>query len=232
MHNKFFKNYINLKDKNLKWYNLNFYYVATITMIVAMIIGYFTIKPYAPNSFWNIYVVSFTHVNAVHITFNVIMLVLLSLLLERHFGSFTYLIMLIFIIPLANLSCFATKSFLYTYDTKWSGAGESCVNYFLFGLVLVLVAFNYREYILSKNAFIFFIPLVFFIFLSSINSNNISTPSDFFTHPSMRFMDVFYTNTAGHFAPFIVGIIIGILIFTILSTTKISDKKNRSNNGS
>lgn len=230
MKSKFFKNYINLKDKNLKWFNINLYYVATMVMIVAMVIGYFVFKAQSDpiiyhNRFWNIFLMSFAHVNTVHITFNVIMFVLLSLLLERHFGSFTYFIMLMLLIPMANLSCFGAGSLLNHYST-WAGMGESCVNYFLFGFVLVLVAFNYRKYILSKNAFIFFIPLAFFIFLSSVNSSKISSPADFFAHPSMRFMDALFTNTVGHFAPFIVGLVIGVLIFTILSTTKISNKKS------
>lgn len=231
MKNKFFKNWLNLKDKNLKWHNTNFFYVTTLAMVVGIVIGYFVFRSQADpivyqNNFWNVYLMSFAHTTAVHITFNVIMFILLSLLLERHFGSFTYLIMLIFIIPIANLTCFAATSLLFNGNVRWAGMGESCVHNFLLGFVLVVAAFNYKKYILSKNAFIFFIPLAFIILFSSVNSNNIHSPAEFFANPSMKFMDAFYTNTAGHFAPFLVGVAIGLLIYTILLTTRVGCNKN------
>lgn len=238
MENSFFKNIINLKDKELKWHNTNFFYVSTILMIIAMIIGYVIFKSQthpivAQNNFWNVYLISFNHSDIVHITFNSIMFVLLSLLLERHFGSFTYFIMLLVIIPISNIAYFAAEALLianhYDYQVTWSGCGESCVNNFLLGFVLILVAFNYKKYIMSKNAYVFFIPFAINVFLSSVNSNDILTPADFFTNPSMRFMDVFYTNTAGHFYPFLVGIIIGVLIFTILFTYKVEKNKSQVN---
>ena len=230
MNNKFFKNHINLKDKNLKWYNTNLFYISTLIMTIAIIISYVVFKSYidiitSVNNFWNVYLMTFSHGGVPHITFNIIMFILSSLLLERHFGSFTYLIMLIIIIPLANLTCFAVESFLFEYDTTWTGCGASCVTYFLLGFVCVVALFNYRKYFMSKNAFIFFIPLAINIFFSSVNSNNISSPADFFAHPSMSFMYAF-RNTSGHFATFIAGLVIGVLIFTVLSTTKISNKKS------
>ena len=233
--NNFFKGHVNLRDKNLKWHNTNFFYISTIVMVVAMVVIYSFFKSQigeiaTNHNFWNVYLMSFNHVSVVHVTFNAIMFVLLSLLLERHFGSFTYFIMLIFIIPLSNLTYFAAKALFVIGGGTWTGAGESCVNNFLLGFILVVAAFNYRKYVLSKNAFIFFIPLAIVIFLSSVNSNDVQTPADFFEHPSMRFMDVFYTNPAGHFAPFVVGIVVGLLIFTILSTTKLYNEKQQDKN--
>lgn len=226
---KFFQHFINDKDKELKWYNTNYFYAFTIVFSLILLLCYFCgnaaiTKIAEHNNFWNIYMMTFDHDGVVHVTFNVIIFVLLSLLLERHFGSFTYFIMMIFIIPLANITCFATYGLLYG-DGTWSGAGESCVNCFLLGLYLVVVAIYVKQYVLSKRAFLTFIPLGIVIFLMSVDSSVISTPQDFFAHPQMQFMHAFTSNIAGHLAPFVMGIIVAALIYTILFTNRYIYKK-------
>ena len=167
---------------------------------------------------------SFNHADTVHVTFNVIMFVLLSLLLERHFGSFTYFLMILLIIPLSNIADFATSGLLHNYTT-WTGCGESCVNCFLFGMYLVIILIYFKQYILSKRAFLSIIPLCLTIFFFSVDSNAIATPKDFFTHPKMQFMHAFSSNISGHFAPFVVGIVVTALIYLIIFTNKFVYRK-------
>lgn len=226
---KFFKNFINDKTKKLKWYNTNFFYLSTLLLATGMVIGYSIFKTQSnpitdSNNFWNVLLITFNHRDITHITFNIIMLMLISLMLERHFGSFTYLIMLICLIPIANLTYFALKSLLYNYDTEWSARGESCLNFCLIGFSLIVVAFNFKKYVMTKNAFVFFIPLAFNLFFTSVDTSHISTMEDFFAHPSMKFLMVFYNES--HYGPFFMGIIVGLLIYTIIKTTIIANKRD------
>lgn len=227
---KFFKNFLNDKCKDLKWFNTNFCYITTITFSLVLIICYFCFLPQidsiaTTNNFWNIYLMSFSHSGIVHLIFNVIMFILLSLLLERHFGSFTYFIMLILIIPLANITYFAVGVLRSPNDmTPWSGCGESCVNSFLMGMYLIVIFSHFKQYFLSKRIFLTLIPYILCIFFFSVDSSKISSPSEFFAHPSMTFMHAFRHNISGHFAPFIVGLVVSLLIYIILLTNKFHNK--------
>ncbi len=202
----------------------NYYYATTIvfSFILTICYSFFLNKidsVASTNNFWNIYLISFNHSGIIHITFNVIMFALISLLLERHFGSFVYCIMLIGVIPLSNITYFAAKSLLKP-TAKWSGCGESCVNCFLLGTYLVVISIYRKQYFMTKRIFLTLIPLALCLFFFSVNYSNISNPNQFFANPQLEFMYAFKKNVGGHFAPFIIGIIVSILIYLIAFTNK------------
>lgn len=222
----FYQNVINDKNKELKWYNSNFCYLTTIIFVGVLMLCFYMFNDKigalaTKNDIWNMYLPTFYHSDIVHVSFNAIMFALLSILLERHFGSFTYLLMLVAIIPLSNMAHYAAKGLLSaSHIALWTGCGESCVNCFLLGLYIVVAIAYFKQYILSFKAFLTFIPLALVLFFFSVDSSVISTPKEFFANPKIQFLHALTTNQTGHLAPLIVGVVVSILIYVIVLTNK------------
>ena len=153
---KFTNNVVNAKQKELRVFNKNYFFLTTILFIGAMFLTYYCFekqidKIVETNKFYNIFLMVFRHGDLGHIVGNVISFFVVSLFLERHFGSLKYLFILIFAIPLSSMAVFLISG-------HFSWIGESALNYFLYALFVTVVLFNFKSYILDKwqNLFTFF----------------------------------------------------------------------------
>lgn len=196
--NKFISHWLNPKQKAVNRWNANYFYVTSIVFILVIILTHlfanveeFLTQQGNP-TLLHMLLLSFYHNGGfIHIFGNIECFVIVSLFLERHYGSLRYLGVIIGAILLSPLLDFALTRYPAGYF------GESLVNYFLFGLFFVVVIFNYRDYILRKwqNVFVAIIT-VCIILLSSFDIN---------VHFS--FLTTFFTQNHG--SAFVLGILSG-----------------------
>lgn len=212
-------NFFNPKQKEINWFNRNFYYLTTFLFIGLMCLGYFVLKDtlaqlVAKNQYWNFILVVFRHSSVGHLVGNIISFFIISLFLERHFGSIKYFCLIIFAIPLSYVLTFLI--------THYNWVGESGLNYFLYAIFVTVIIFNFKDYVLSKwqNIFTFFIialVCVLMCFEGDVMAitNNIN---EFFKFGV--FTD-FITNSA-HYLGAIMGGVVGMFagIYSLSTTRK------------
>ena len=200
MKNKFFKNWINEKDKTLNWKNTNLFFVGTAAIIVLVLliskifeskIGEIT----ATNNFWNCFLTSFNP------NYSMIMFAACSVYLERKYGSIKLFCLVVIVIPISNIIGFAFD-FLDGDTLGWSGRGFSCVAFFVCGIFIVNLIFDFKTIFTNKFAFVFpLIVLVICVLFMCIN-----LPDAAHTHV---YFDCFgrLTENPGHYGPFAIGIV-------------------------
>lgn len=117
--------------------------------------------------------------------------------LERHFDSLKYLGIVFLTIPLANITCFA-------FVLSWVIGGFSCVKYFLYANLLLILIFNYKDYFIGKFKWIF--PLIILLLV-------VITMSWIWSGKGMDDVGMVLFNgfkSLGHSGLFITRIIVGI----------------------
>ncbi|MGN1201174.1 MAG: rhomboid family intramembrane serine protease [Candidatus Caccovivens sp.] len=196
---KFYKNIINEKRKTLTWKNTNFCYVTTIVFMLVLVATFLWCRPaideiLKTNIKWNIILRPFRHVGGwVHLIGNLASFLVVSLFLERRYGSIKYALIILITIPLSPLADFAIMGF------NFYNGGESLVNFFLFGLFFIEILFNFKECFLTKYQNIFTIITIFLIFL--LMSFTIK----------LEFSPFVTLFTVNHGSAFIEGLLVGIL---------------------
>jgi len=217
---KFTINILNQKQKEIKVFNRNYFYLATFLFIGALVLTYFMFEKQIDqilltNKLYNILLLPFQHADIGHLVGNIISFFVVSLFLERHFGSIKYLLLIIFIIPLSSIS-----TFLFSNSFAW--VGESGVNYFLYSLFVVIVIFNFKDYILSKwqNIFTLFIIVAICLLMCWNGSTSAFTEniSEFFKFGV--FTDLL--SNVGHWSSAIMGGAVGLFanIFSLANGKK------------
>ncbi len=150
--------FFNPKQKEIKWYNRNFYYLATILFIGAMCLTYFMFQNQIgelveKSKYFNLFFMAFRHGSLGHLIANCFSFFVVSLFLERHFGSIKYLLLTIVAIPLSSIAVF-----LFSNSFMWRG--ESGVNFFMYALFVTVVIFNFKPYLAQKWQPIFTIIII------------------------------------------------------------------------
>ncbi len=200
---KFFRSVINLKDKELNWFNCNFCYAATILMICIMLICNFLLATPIQNLInqdirWNMIFCSFWYNGGnFHLLGNIMGLITLSVFVERHFGSLKYALLLFPCIPIANLACFAMLNY-------WGVGGFSCVEYFWYANIIWLLIFNFKTYFMGKFRWIFPVVLIGVILIMM---------SWAWSGDGMNGVGLDFCNCLlepQHYGPFIIGICTGL----------------------
>jgi len=153
---RFTNNVLNAKQKDLRGFNKNYFYLTTILFIGALFLCYYAFQDEIDNlvresKYYNLFFVAFRHFDLGHIVGNVISFFVVSLFLERHFGSFKYLFLIVLGIPLSSISVFL-------FSGSWAWGGASGLNYFLYAIFFTVVLFNFKNYVIDRwqNLFTFF----------------------------------------------------------------------------
>lgn len=155
---KFEGNIINPPHKKLNWLNRNFYYIATLAIIGVLCLCYFMFKTQldnlvASNVQWNLLLKPLRNANIGDLVGNIIFFFIISLFLERHFGTFKYfLIVAISFIP-SSLATFA-------FTGSWAGVGFQGVAYFLAGILVITMLFNLKGYFFGRCRWVFSIIIL------------------------------------------------------------------------
>ena len=152
---------------------------------------------------WNILLLPFRHSNWLHVIGNLECFFIVSLYLERKFGSFRYFFVILFTIPISPLLRFILLSS--------RARGESLVNFFLFGIFFVDIFFNFRECFLTKYHNIFVIITILLIFMLMSFTMNIEFK------PFVTLLEI------SHGSAFIEGVVIGIFSNLIVVKNKRSN---------
>ncbi len=200
---KFFRSVINIKDKELNWFNCNFCYITTILMICIMLMCNFLFAKSIHNLLdqdmrWNMILCSFWYNGGnYHLLGNIMGLITFGVFTERHFGSIKFAILLFACIPIANLACFALCN-------SWDLGGFSCVEYFWYANIFWLLVFNFKRYFVGKFRWIFPLVVIAIILImmswtwSGVGMNGVGLD--------------FCNSILGpqHYGPFIVGLFTGL----------------------
>ena len=193
---KFYKNIINDKRKNLNWKNTNFCYISTIVFILVLIATFLWCKSAIlelskSSKIWDTILIPFVHSEWLHIFGNIECFLVVSLFLERRYGSIKYWFIILFSVLLSPL--------LYVSITGYSGHGASLVNFFLFGIFFVEILFNFKECFLTKYQNVFTIITILLIFLLMSFTD------------SIQFIPFTTLLTINHGSAAIEGVLVGIL---------------------
>ena len=200
----FFNNILNPKQKQRNWFNNNYFYATTLFMIGVLCLCFFVFKSQIDaivreNIKLNVLFEWLGHADIGHILGNLISFVVVSVFLERHFGSIKYLgIILLGVIP-TSLATFAISG-------GWRWIGYSGINYYLYAMMFIVMIFNFKDYFIGKFRWIFLVIMIGLIILIMSWAGKTQSFSEFFR---FSFVKDFYTNI-GHWSSFIIGIIMGL----------------------
>ena len=147
---------------------------------------------------WNIFFLPFRHIGWIHLFGNIECFLIVSLFLERRYGSLKYFFIILFSILLSPLTNFVLLGL--------HGQGASLVNFFLFGIFFVEILFNFKECFLTKYQNVFTIITILLVFLLMSFTDNI------------QFSPFTTLLTINHGSAFIEGLIVGV--FSNLIVTK------------
>lgn len=144
---------VDVKQKELRWFNRNYFYITTICLITLFCMCYFFLNSQLAgiieNKYWNLILSTFKHNSLIHLICNMVFFFIISLFLERHYGSLVYLLIFIFAVPFTNMAMFAI-----TQSTNFNG--ECAINFFMYAVAIVTVIVRLNWYL---NWRIFF-PLI------------------------------------------------------------------------
>lgn len=150
---KFDRTVLNPKHKALSFFNRNFFFLTTMLVVGLLCLCFFMFNQnianlLQKNSLWNILLLPLQNDSVANLIANILAFVVVSLLLERHFGTLKYFVLIVLSIPLSSVAVFA-------FSQSWIGAGFSSVNYFLYALMLWALIFNFKGYFCGKARWIF-----------------------------------------------------------------------------
>ncbi len=200
----FLNNILNPKQKQRNWFNNNYFYATTLFMIGVLCLCFFVFESQIDaivneNIKLNLLLTWLRHSNIGHLIGNLISFVVVSVFLERHFGSIKYLgLILLGVIP-SHLATFA-------FEEGWGGRGFSCINYYLYAIMFIVMIFNFKDYFIGKFRWIFPVIMIGLIILIMSWAGETQPFSEFFR---FSFVKDFYINK-GHWPSFIIGIIMGL----------------------
>lgn len=182
---KFEGNFLNPPHKKLNWFNRNYYFVSTFVVIALLCVCFFLLKDQldkvvAADIHWNVLLKPLRHAKVGDLVGNLIFFFIISVFLERHFGSFKYFGMVILSFVPSSLATFA-------FAGSWVGTGFDGVVFFLMAILLLTLLFNLKGYFGGKCRWIFpVITLALMALICCWNGNShwpdISIGFGVFTH--------------------------------------------------
>jgi len=220
LYSKFETVVLNSKNRRLNWFNRNYFYLTTILMVGLLCLCFFVLhdsleKLVNQNVYWNVVLMALRHRDVGHLVGNLIAFIVVSLFLERHYGSFKYFGLIVLAVPLSAVSTFA-------FSGSWTWAGFSGVNYFMFAVFCLCLILNFKTYFIGHVRWLFSLfVLALVLFVMCWNGN-------FSEWPNVYFSFGCFTDLIGiisHWAPFACGTLVGL--FTRLVTFDIKPKKKK-----
>ena len=148
----------------------NHHYLGTLLFIAILLICHFAINDniqevVAKEGMMNVLLSPFRFDSDDHSILGVLPFFIVSIFLEKHYGSFNYLLMILLGIPLVSLTNLTiVQAGVYK--------GLDLLNYFLVGIFLVTVIFNYKDYRSNYKRAI--LPILVVALIMALSSWNIT----------------------------------------------------------
>ncbi len=155
---KFQQKVLNVESKQLTKGNRNYFYLSTLIIIGLLCLCQFALQNQInnlveSNNLWNMLFMPLRHAVLADFIANVVLFFLVSLLLERHFGSLKYFALVILTFIPSSLTTFA-------FELSWTFVGFGGVLFFLLAIALCVIIFNFKDYFCGKVRWIFPILLI------------------------------------------------------------------------
>lgn len=201
---RFEENVLNPKHKKLTWYNRNYFYISTLLIIGLLCLSFFVLKDkiewlVEQSIYWNMFFRAFRHVNLNQLIGCIATFAVVSLFLERHFGSIKYF-------AFVMLSVIPSSLFTFAFSGCWNWMGFSGVNYFLYAIFLILITFDFKNYFIGKARWWF--PLFILVVILFM----ICGHAELHDKAQLQF-DWFkdFVENVGHWASFAAGGVVGLI---------------------
>ena len=206
-YSKFDGNVLNPPHKKLRWFNRNLYYISTIAIVALLCVCHFLFKSQLEaivesNLQWNVLLMPLIHKNIGNLIGNIIFFVIISIFLERHFGSFKYIFLTAFSFPLSSIA-------IYAFNGSWTGTGFTGVDYFMLALLVIVILYNFKGYIWGKCRWIFPIIILALCCLCACWNGSANWPE-------VNIGFGFFSNLFKNWEPCAMGGLVGL--FTIFAT--------------
>ena len=209
--------FIDDKNKEVKWWNRNYFYAGTIAIVLLNILLF----AFAGNNWESSYPVddghhwgdtlyfrptireflnAFSHSSWQHVLLNMMSFAIVGLYIERKKGTFGILLYVLFG---AYFGGIATG----TNDLAVNWHGFSIVNYFLYAIVIVDYFFSLRKETRNKTNIIMGAIILVYIYCAMCwYSESTGIPFTWYPYDLM-------TNI-GHYSSFVVGLVLGLIMQT------------------
>lgn len=195
---------LNYANKKQNWFNRNYCYLATLIIMGALCACFFLLSDkfaaiVATDIRWNAVLEPLRHANLGHLIGNLISFFVVSIFLERHFGSIKYFLIVVFSFVPASLATFA-------FSGSWDGVGFSVVNYFLFALFACVILFHFKNYFFGKAKWIFPLVILGLLMLLMCWNGETTSVEGFFKFGVFTSL----LDNVGHWSSAIIGLNIAI----------------------
>lgn len=148
----------------------NYFYLGTVLYLVIILLCFAVFnegidKLVLKDGMWNTVVHTFRFDNKDQLILNILPFVVVSIFLEKHYGSFNYLFIILLGTPIAALANLSVISWgLYK--------GLGLLNFYLIGIFLITVIFNFKDY--RSNLKRIALPLIVLLLLVLLISWNVN----------------------------------------------------------
>ncbi len=213
--------------KTLKWWNRNYFFIATIFIALVNIILYaaggsnwetqFNPGFTAWSEFFNLSLIwrqflnNFSHANWQHCLLNMLCFVICGSWLERRKGSFA-------LVGLVLLMSLVGSAFVTSVNGSYQWHGFSGVNYALYAYAIIDYIFLFRKETRSRENVISGAILMGLIYFAACFDGGV-------TQVSFRIYPYDFLHNVGHYASFVAGLIIAIVI-QVVKIFSILEKKS------
>ncbi len=209
---------------DVKWWNRNYFYVGTVLIVILNILIFAFVK----ESPWEIvpiekkygmwtsplyfdpticgFLSAFFHLNWQHVLLNMLCFFVAGLYLERKMGTFGIILFVIFGAYIAEVAVQGNN--LSVYSVGFSG-----VNYFIYATIIIDYIFSYQKYRRNKtNVILGSIEIALIYFAMCFNGGTESVSFKIYPYDLIHNM--------GHYASFLVGLVLGLFAEAIRFVTR------------
>lgn len=150
-------------QKDVKWYNRNYFFAGTIALLGVMFLIQYAIKTdinklISDNIYWSYLLEDLMFISVESLVVSAICIGIVSLFLEKYWGTFKYLVVVLVLLPILSLT---VPTLIATYLLKnpdvesFTGVGVSFLTFALYGFAIVTMLFHLKKYILDGKHSIF-----------------------------------------------------------------------------
>lgn len=148
----------------------NYFYLGTVLYLIIILLCFAVFnegidKLVLKDGMWNTIVHTFRFDNKDQLILNILPFVVVSLFLEKHFGSFNYLFIILLGTPIVAITNLSVVS-LGLYKGLW------LLNFYLIGIFLITFISNFRDY--RSNLKRIALPLIVLLLLVLLISWNVN----------------------------------------------------------
>ena len=221
------------KNKNLKWYNRNYFYIGTIMIVLINVLLFVVLgnswdssiisvdnfghweDPFYFNSTIASFFNAFSHANLQHVLLNMLCFAVCGIYLERKTGTLGILGFVVF-------SAYISGIAVTCNDLSVAWHGFSGVNFFLYAYIIFDFFFSFRKDKKNRTNIILGSIVLLFIYVAMCFSEGVSG-FGFKIYP----YDLIYNM--GHYSSFLMGCAVSLFKNIVEISAKKSVKNNNYN---